>query len=142
MKKRKSNLNGRVVFTVILLLVIAAFILFAIFSPRSAEIDGGTLRFHHLFTRFEVPVSDIESVQLLETPPGLSKVSGIGVYFLSEGTYEAEGYGRCTISLNQSEPPFIAVTGADGSCWIFSLNDQDSTRAFYDRLAAEIPQNL
>ena len=66
MKERKANLNGRVVFTVILLLVIAAFILFAIFSPRSAEIDGDTLRFHHLFTRFEVPLGEIASVQLLE----------------------------------------------------------------------------
>lgn len=137
MKERKSNLNGRVVFTVILLLVIAAFILFAIFSPRSAEIDGGTLRFRHLFTRFEVPVSDIESVQLLETPPGLSKVSGIGVYFLSEGTYEAEGYGRCTISLNQSEPPFIAVTTSDSSAYIFSLNSQDATRELYEQLSAQ-----
>lgn len=141
MKERKANLNGRVVFTVILLLAIAAFILFAIFSPRSAEIDGDTLRFHHLFTRFEVPLSDIASVQLLEETPNMSKVSGIGVYFLSEGTYEAEGYGRCTASVNQSEPPFIAVTTSDGSAYIFSLNSQDATREFYGELASKTQQN-
>ena len=141
MKERKANLNGRVVFTVILLLVIAAFILFAIVSPRSAEIDGGTLRFHHLFTRFEVPLDDIASVQLLEETPSMSKVSGIGVYFLSEGTYEVEGFGRCTVSVNQSEPPFIAVTTSDGSAYIFSLNSQDATREFYGELASKIPQN-
>lgn len=141
MKERKANLNGRVVFTVILLLVIAAFILFAIFSPRSAEIDGGTLRFHHLFTRFEVPLDDIASVQLLEETPSMSKVSGIGVYFLSEGTYEVEGFGRCTVSVNQGEPPFIAVTTSDGESRIFSLNSQDATREFYGELASKIPQN-
>ena len=141
MKGRKANLNGRVVFTVILLLVIAAFILFAIFSPRSAEIDGDTLRFHHLFTSFDVPLEDIASVELLESAPSLSKVSGIGVYFLSEGTYEAEGYGRCTASVNQSEPPFIAVTTSDGSAYIFSLNSQDATREFYGELASKTQQN-
>lgn len=141
MKERKANLNGRVVFTVILLLAIAAFILFAIFSPRSAEIDGDTLHFSHLFTSFDVPLEDIASVELLESAPSLSKVSGIGVYFLSEGTYEAEGYGRCTASVNQSEPPFIAVTTSDGSAYIFSLNSQDATREFYGDLASKIPQN-
>ena len=62
-----------------------------------------------------MPLGEIASVQLLEETPSMSKVSGIGVYFLSEGTYEAEGYGRCTVSVNQSEPPFIAVTTSDGS---------------------------
>lgn len=41
MKERKSNLNGRVVFTVILLLVIAAFILFAIFSRAARRLTAG-----------------------------------------------------------------------------------------------------
>ena len=50
MKERKGNLNARIVFTVILLLAIAAFILFAIFTPRRGEITDGTLHFSHLFT--------------------------------------------------------------------------------------------
>lgn len=141
MKEHKSSANARIVFTVILLLAIAAFILFAVFTPRHAEIDGGALHFKHLFTSFDVPLGDIASVELLESVPSLSKVTGIGVYFLSEGTYDADGYGRCTISLNQSKPPFIAVTDYNGESWLFSLNNQDATREFYVELAAEIPQN-
>ena len=83
-----------------------------------------------------MPLSDIASVQLLEETPNMSKVSGIGVYFLSEGTYEVEGFGRCTVSVNQSEPPFIAVTASDGESRIFSLNSQDATRELYEQLAA------
>lgn len=133
MKERKGNLNARIVFTVILLLAIAAFILFAIFTPRRAEITGGTLHFKHLFTKFDVPLADIASVELLEELPPLSKITGIGVYFLSEGKYEVEGYGRCTVSLNQSQPPFIAITTADGA-WVFSLKTPEETEGFYNEL--------
>lgn len=138
MKERKDSSNARVIFAIVLLLAIAAFILFAVFSPRRAEIGGGTLRFKHLFTSFDVPLGDITSVELLESTPLLSKVSGIGVYFLSEGAYDADGYGRCTVSLNQSEPPFIAVTDSGGKTYIFSLNDQDATREFYGELTAAV----
>ena len=133
MKERKGNLNARIVFTVILLLAIAAFILFAIFTPRRAEITGGTLHFSHLFTEFDVPLSGISSLALLEELPPISKISGIGVYFLSEGWYEVEGYGRCTVSLNQSQPPFIAITTADGA-WVFSLKTPEETEGFYNEL--------
>ena len=124
-KKRGANPSARAVFAVILLLVIAAFILFAVFTPRKAEIRDGALHFRHLFTSFEVPLGEIESVELLESAPPLSKMSGIGVYFLSEGTYDAGGYGRCTVSLNQSEP--------DGA-WLFSLNSPEATEELYAEL--------
>ena len=134
MKERKGNLNARIVFTVILLLAIAAFILFAIFTPRRAEITDGTLHFSHLFTEFDVPLADIASVELLEGLPPLSKITGIGVYFLSEGKYEVEGYGRCTVSVNQAEPPYIAVTDSAGGGYVFSLNAPEDTRALYEEL--------
>ena len=134
MKERKRSSNARVVFTVILLLAIAAFILFAIFTPRRAEITGGALHFSHLFTEFDVPLSGISSLELLEELPPISKISGIGVYFLSEGWYEVEGYGRCTVSVNQAEPPYIAVTDSAGGGYVFSLNAPEDTRALYEEL--------
>ena len=88
-----------------------------------------------------MPLGDVASVELLDSLPSLNKVSGIGVFFLSEGTYRVDGYGTCTISLNQSEPPFIAVTDKSGESWLFSLNNQDATREFYGELADKIPQN-
>ena len=138
MKERKGNLNARIVFTVILLLAIAAFILFAVFSPRRAEVSDGALHFKHLFTKFDVPLADIASVELLEVLPPLRKISGIGVYFLSEGKYEVEGRGACTVSVNQAEPPYIAVTDSAGAGYVFSLNAPEDTRALYEELAQAV----
>lgn len=138
MKERKSSSNARIVFTVILLLAIAAFILFAVFSPRRAEVSDGALHFSHLFTKFDVPLADIASVELLEELPPLRKISGIGVYFLSEGKYEVEGRGACTVSVNQAEPPYIAVTDSAGAGYVFSLNDPEDTRALYEELAQAV----
>lgn len=138
MKERKGNLNARIVFTVILLLAIAAFILFAVFSPRRAEVSDGALHFKHLFTKFDVPLADIASVELLEELPPLRKISGIGVYFLSEGKYDVEGYGRCTVSVDQAEPPYIAVTDSAGAGYVFSLNAPEDTRALYEELAQAV----
>lgn len=134
MKERKRSSNARIVFTAILLLAIAAFILFAVFSPRRAEVSDGTLHFKHLFTKFDVPLADIASVELLEVLPPLRKISGIGVYFLSEGKYEVEGRGACTVSVNQAEPPYIAVTDSSGAGYVFSLNAPEDTRALYEEL--------
>lgn len=138
MKERKRSSNARIVFTVILLLAIAAFILFAVFSPRRAEVSDGALHFKHLFTKFDVPLADIASVELLEVLPPLRKISGIGVYFLSEGKYEVEGRGACTVSVNQAEPPYIAVTDSAGAGYVFSLNDPEDTRALYEELAQAV----
>lgn len=138
MKERKGNLNARIVFTVILLLAIAAFILFAVFSPRRAEVSDGALHFKHLFTKFDVPLADIASVELLEELPPLRKITGIGVYFLSEGKYDVEGYGRCTVSVDQAEPPYIAVTDSAGAGYVFSLNAPEDTRALYEELAQAV----
>lgn len=138
MKERKGNLNARIVFTVILLLAIAAFILFAVFSPRRAEVSDGALHFKHLFTKFDVPLADIASVELLEELPPLRKITGIGVYFLSEGKYEVEGRGACTVSVNQAEPPYIAVTDSAGAGYVFSLNAPEDTRALYEELAQAV----
>ena len=135
MKERKFNFNARLVFAAAIILILLAFILFAIFTPRRAEIDDGTLRFKHLTMGIDVPLDEIASVRLLDTLPTLSKVSGIGVYFLSEGRYNVEGYGQCRISLNQSEPPFIAVTTTGGAAYIFSLSAPEETEAFYGELA-------
>ena len=138
MKERKGNLNARIVFTVILLLAIAAFILFAVFSPRRAEVSDGALHFKHLFTKFDVPLSGISSLELLEELPPLRKITGIGVYFLSEGKYEVEGRGACTVSVNQAEPPYIAVTDSAGAGYVFSLNAPEDTRALYEELAQAV----
>lgn len=137
-KNRKVSGNGRTVFAAVLIAALALFILFAVFSPRRAEMSDGTLHFKHLFTKFDVPLADIASVELLEELPPLSKITGIGVYFLSEGKYEVEGYGRCTVSVNQAEPPYIAVTDSAGAGYVFSLNDPEDTRALYEELAQAV----
>ena len=48
--------------------------------------------------------------------------------------YEVEGYGRCTVSVNQAEPPYIAVTDSAGAGYVFSLNAPEDTRALYEEL--------
>ena len=81
-----------------------------------------------------MPLADIASVELLEELPPLSKITGIGVYFLSEGKYEVEGYGRCTVSVNQGGAAVYRRHGQRRGGYVFSLNAPEDTRALYEEL--------
>lgn len=102
-------------------------------APREAHIDDGVLYFRHFTEKYEIPLEDIASLELIDELPGAKRIAGTGLPNLVEGRFRVEGYENTRISLNPEEPPYIAVVTADMSR-IFALGTPQETEEFYNEL--------
>lgn len=102
-------------------------------APFEAHIESGTLYFEHGMEKYEIPLEDITSLELIDELPGAKRIAGTGLPNLLEGRFRVEGYENTRISLNPEEPPYIAVVTADMSR-IFALGTPQETEAFYNEL--------
>lgn len=106
-------------------------------APREGYIEGDTLYFQHFAEKYEIDLSDIASVELLDELPEARRIAGTGMSTLLEGRFTVDGYDNVRISLNPKEPPFIAVVTPDMTR-IFSLDTPEETGALYDEILEAI----
>lgn len=122
--------------TVLLLVGLAVFgIVMAIGfdAPRTAHISDGVLCYERFTEKYEIPLEDIDSVELIDELPTARRIAGTGMSSLLEGRFTVEGYENVRISLDPREAPFIAVE-YDGLTRIFNLGTPEETTALYDEI--------
>ena len=83
--------------------------------------------------KYEIPLEDITSLELIDDLPSARRIAGTGLPNLVEGRFRVEGYENTRISLNPEEPPYIAVLTPEFSR-IFALGTPQETEAFYNEL--------
>ena len=102
-------------------------------APFEAHIESGTLYFEHGMEKYEIPLEDITSLELIDDLPSARRIAGTGLPNLVEGRFRVDGYENTRISLNPEEPPYIAVLTPEFSR-IFALGTPQETEAFYNEL--------
>ena len=102
-------------------------------APFEAHIESGTLYFEHGMEKYEIPLEDITSLELIDDLPSARRIAGTGLPNLVEGRFRVEGYENTRISLNPGQPPYIAVLTPEFSR-IFALGTPQETEAFYNEL--------
>ena len=107
------------------------------YTPITAELSQDALVITHL-TRQEIPLGEITAVTLLPELPSARRVAGSGMEHLRKGAYDVEGYGRCTLSLDPTSPPFLAIQAEDATYFINCTDDEDATRTLYERLSQRL----
>ena len=58
---------------------------------------------------YNIPLENVESMELLEKLPPSVRTWGTGMPGLLKGSFSVEGYGNCTLSLNPQKPPFLVI---------------------------------
>lgn len=117
------------VLTVLVLLslpVLGVWLMVQEFSPVELTLTDTSLTVSQVESEYVVDRQEIVQVQLLPELPEANRVIGTEMPNLCKGTYTVTGYGRCTICLDPTEPPFLVV------------RTQDSTYLFGGEQAAEI----
>ena len=110
------------------------------FTPREARIEDGTLCFEHLTEKYEIPLGDISSLELLDDLPSSRRVAGTGMDTLCEGRFDVEGYENVRISLDPQQDCYIVVLTDEGLTRIFNLMTREETEAFYAELLRALPE--
>lgn len=108
------------------------------FTPREARIEDGTLYFEHLTEKYEIPLDDISSLELLDDLPSARRVAGTGMDTLCEGRFDVEGYENVRISLDPQQDCYIVVLTDEGLTRIFNLMTEAETEAFYAEIEAAL----
>jgi len=116
---------------------ICAWVIAEEYTPVTAGVEADQLIIRHL-SQEEIPLSEITSVTLLPELPSARRVAGSGMEHLRKGTYDVEGYGRCTLSLDPTSPPFLAIQAKDATYFINCTDDEGATRTLYETLSQRL----
>lgn len=108
------------------------------FTPREARIENGTLYFEHFTEKYEIPLDDISSLELLDELPSAKRVAGTGMNTLCEGRFDVEGYENVRISLDPGQDCYIAVLTDEGLTRIFNLMSETETEGFYAEIESAL----
>ena len=102
-------------------------------TPARLILTQNELIARHTTNRYVIALDSIDSVVLLDSLPGSTRVSGSGLDHLLKGTFRVLGYGNSSLNVHQNEPPFLLVT-AGGRYFFINDADANVTREVYLRL--------
>lgn len=128
---------GTTIFGIALLLVIVPvsciWLMLEEFTPIQLAVEQDIFVAEHLSTEYEIPLSDIESVELLSEKPGWSKVSGTGMDNLCKGTFHIRNVGNCEALLNPQNAVFLRIETADNTYYMSDMENV-GTKEIYETL--------
>lgn len=102
------------------------------FTPLQLAVEGEALVAQHLRTVYELPLTDIEEITLIEELPPLRKLSGNGMENIYEGTFRNEGE-RCEVFLNPQNGVFLQIETAEETYYM-SASEDAVTKEIYENV--------
>ena len=102
------------------------------FTPLQLAVEGEALVAQHLGTAYELPLTDIEEITLIEELPTLRKLSGNGMENIYEGTFRNEGE-RCEVFLNPQNGVFLQIETAEETYYMSAAEDA-VTKEIYENV--------
>lgn len=109
------------------------------FTPTQLAVKENVLVAEHLDVEYEIPVSDMESVTLIDETPSWSKVNGTGMDQLCKGTFHIRNVGDCEVFLNPQNAVFLQIETAD-TIYYMSGPEDAITEAIYEELQEAIEE--
>jgi len=123
--------------TVIVMLsipVLLGWLIFEEFTPISLSIQEDELHANHLKLEYELPIAEIENLELVDELPKTTKVVGSAMDTLKKGSFRAKGTGeRYIFFLNPENEKFLRFE-VDGQVYYMSGFDDEETRTVYEMI--------
>ncbi len=129
---------GITLFSCLMLLcipVMCVWMLLDEFTPIHLTVAEQTVEARHLKTDYEIPLSGITDVSVIEELPEWTKVNGTAMDGLEKGTFEIWHEGKCKVFLNPQNHLFLKLTTDDGVYYVGGYDDAE-TRQVYEALTA------
>jgi len=123
--------------TVIVMLslpVLLGWVIFEEFTPISLSIKEDELHAIHLKLEYELPVEEIQGLELVEDLPKLTKAVGSSMETLAKGSFRIKGTGeKCILFLNPENEKFLRFE-VDGQVYYMSGFDDEETMMIYEKI--------
>lgn len=103
-------------------------------SPVTLTLTDTALVAGHSWDDYEIPLADIQQVQLLqEEPAGLRRIAGTAMDTVLKGRYQSDEYDKITVCMDPQEGPWLLITMDDGTIYLVGDGAEDVER-IYDQL--------
>lgn len=105
-------------------------------APVTLELTDTHLVASHANTEYEIPLDEIQTVELHQTKPtGLTRVMGTAMETVLKGKFSGGGYGSITLCMDPRNGPWLLVAGQGTDRWL--LGGTENTAEIYDLLISE-----
>lgn len=86
-------------------------------------------------TRYEVPLDEIEEIELLnEMPEGLLRTNALGGQHLFKGSFTGSGMSDLKIIADPTSPPYLKIKTASGQYYLFGSRDAEVAARIFAEL--------
>ena len=136
----RPTLSLVILFTVIFILLMAGFFLYA---PKEPDISVQNEEFNISgFYGITIPVKDIKSIVLSDTMPKiLIRTNGLGLGSIKKGNFKLENEGICKLYLQDHDSPYIKITYSNHKLIYLNFKDKDKTTMIFNELLNKITSN-
>lgn len=106
-------------------------------TPPALRLEDGVLIAAQTKSFMELPLEEIDSVELLESLPSMRRVSGTGMETVLTGHFRSDEYGSLTVCLDPTIAPFLLLQSGD-TRYIVSDRDASVTEKIYSQLSTAL----
>lgn len=105
------------------------------FAKITMELDDGRCRIQAASMGYSFALEDVETVELVDQRPSMSKKSGYDSNRFFLGDFRVSGYGACKVFCSLQNDMAVKVETKDKIIW-FNSENPDETKRFYEKLMA------
>ena len=135
-QKYDHNAKGKSVYRLIFFVLITLFSAGTVahsFIPPKTIIKEEIIQFTGSYG-FKLNISDIGSVELVDTIPKHRRIKGLGAGHHKKGHFRVESWGECRLLLHSNTPPFLIITKNDGEKFIINYYKPAETENTYKQI--------
>lgn len=103
-------------------------------APVELAVTETGLTASHFSSEWSLSRAEIQSAELLDELPPLSRVAGTGLDSALTGTFRSEPWGRFTCCIDPRTGPWLLVTARDGTIYLFGASEPGGTEAVWAAL--------
>lgn len=131
--RRRMRFIGTLVVALVAALILGQMYLHG--RPPSIELGDGRLTVGSGFYGADIPIGEIQTVQLIDTLPGIqARTNGYAAGGVLRGYFRLETWGTGKLFINRNRPPYVAVRTRDNTFVVVNFDDAARTRELYSRL--------
>lgn len=123
-------LNGIGIAGLLVIPVLCGWMILEEFVPIHLTVTKEELVAKHLVKDYEIPLEDIESIELIYEKPRWTKSVGTAMENLDKGTFTIRNEGKCEVFLNPNHAVFIRLTADDKTYYLGGYDNEETVRAY------------
>lgn len=122
---------GLSIIVILSLPVLLGWVMFEEFTPITLSINEDEVQALHLKVEYELPIDELENVELVNDLPNLTKSVGSALGNVVKGKYIVRGTGeRCRLFLNPQNDVFIKVVYEDMAYYLGGRTDEETLEVY------------